>query len=103
MKKWMLFALVALLGWQYMENPAWQSRFSRPAEAPQPSAEEVLPPAQSTAPPSPAPALAFNCDGRKRCSQMTSCEEAKNFLQHCPGMEMDGDHDGVPCEGQWCR
>jgi len=43
------------------------------------------------------------CDGRKRCSQMTSCAEAKSFLQNCPGMEMDGDHDGIPCETQWCR
>lgn len=46
---------------------------------------------------------AFNCDGRKYCSQMTSCAEAKLFLKNCPGMEMDGDHDGVPCEEQWCN
>jgi hypothetical protein len=44
----------------------------------------------------------FNCDGRKHCSQMTSCKEATLFLQNCPGMEMDGNHDGVPCEQQWC-
>jgi hypothetical protein len=44
----------------------------------------------------------FKCDGRTRCSQMTSCTEAKWFLEHCPGVEMDGDHDGVPCEQQWC-
>ncbi|MBK7989381.1 MAG: cold shock domain-containing protein [Comamonadaceae bacterium] len=29
--------------------------------------------------------------------------EATLFLQNCPGMEMDGDHDGVPCEEQWCK
>jgi hypothetical protein len=34
---------------------------------------------------------------------MTSCAEAKNFLQNCPGMKMDGDNDGIPCEAQWCR
>lgn len=45
---------------------------------------------------------AFNCDGRKHCSQMTSCKEAKLFLKNCPGMEMDGNHDGVPCAQQWC-
>lgn len=50
---------------------------------------------------SPEPS-SFNCDGRKRCSQMTSCKEATLFLQNCPGMEMDGNHDGVPCEQQWC-
>lgn len=44
----------------------------------------------------------FQCDGRKYCSQMTSCGEAKKFLQYCPGMEMDGDRDGIPCEQQLC-
>lgn len=45
---------------------------------------------------------AFQCDGRTRCSQMHSCEEANYFLAHCPGVEMDGDGDGVACEQQWC-
>ena len=44
----------------------------------------------------------FKCDGRTYCSQMTSCAEAKYFLDNCPGVKMDGDHDGVPCESQWC-
>jgi cold shock CspA family protein len=48
------------------------------------------------------PAPAFKCDGRTRCPQMRSCEEATFFLQSCPGTEMDGDNDGIPCEGQWC-
>ncbi len=48
------------------------------------------------------PAPTFRCDGRKHCSQMTSCAEAKYFLKHCPGAEMDGDHNGIPCERQWC-
>lgn len=43
------------------------------------------------------------CDGRTHCSQMRSCEEAKYFLQHCPNVEMDGNHDGIPCEMQWCN
>lgn len=51
----------------------------------------------------PAPArAAFRCDGRTRCSQMKSCAEATFFLQNCPGVQMDGDRDGVPCEQQWC-
>lgn len=51
----------------------------------------------------PAPTRpAFNCDGRKHCSQMNSCSEAKRFLENCPGMEMDGDNDGIPCEQQLC-
>ncbi|NTV71689.1 MAG: cold shock domain-containing protein [Azonexaceae bacterium] len=44
----------------------------------------------------------FSCDGRRYCSQMTSCEEATYFLRNCPNTEMDGDGDGVPCESQWC-
>jgi cold shock CspA family protein len=44
----------------------------------------------------------FKCDGRYICSQMTSCREATLFQQNCPGMEMDGNGDGVPCEKQWC-
>lgn len=42
------------------------------------------------------------CDGRTYCSQMTSCEEATYFLRHCPGVKMDGDGNGMPCEKQWC-
>ena len=53
--------------------------------------------------PAPAdPGLPFRCDGRQYCSQMSSCAEAKFFLAHCPGVKMDGDHNGVPCERQWC-
>lgn len=44
----------------------------------------------------------FRCDGRTYCSQMTSCTEAKYFLRNCPGTQMDGNNDGVPCEQQWC-
>lgn len=44
----------------------------------------------------------FTCDGRTHCSQMTSCAEATWFINNCPGTQMDGDHDGVPCEQQWC-
>jgi len=44
----------------------------------------------------------YRCDGRTYCSQMTSCSEAKFFLENCPGTRMDGNHDGVPCERQWC-
>jgi len=44
----------------------------------------------------------YHCDGRTHCSQMTSCSEAKFFLKNCPDTKMDGNHDGVPCEQQWC-
>lgn len=52
----------------------------------------------------PIPATSqFRCEGKTRCPQMTSCEEATFYLQHCPKTEMDGDGDGVPCESQWCN
>lgn len=44
----------------------------------------------------------FRCDGRQHCTQMRSCSEAKYFLANCPGVKMDGDGDGIPCEQQWC-
>ncbi|GAA6138189.1 hypothetical protein NBRC116583_19360 [Arenicella sp. 4NH20-0111] len=43
------------------------------------------------------------CDGRRYCSQMTSCSEAKYYLKHCPNTSMDGNNDGIPCEKQWCK
>ena len=45
----------------------------------------------------------FACDGRQHCSQMTSCAEATYFIQHCPNTKMDGNHDVIPCEKQWCK
>lgn len=45
----------------------------------------------------------FKCEGKKFCTQMTSCEEAKFYLRNCPGVEIDGDGDGIPCEKQWCK
>ncbi len=44
----------------------------------------------------------FSCQGKQYCSEMRSCEEAKYYLSNCPNTKMDGDHDGVPCESQWC-
>lgn len=64
-----------------------------------PSTTSPTPNARAT----PATAPAFQCDGRTHCAQMTSCAEAVYFLQHCPGVQMDGNHDGVPCERQWCH
>lgn len=71
-------------------NAERQKRLRSAAEAP-PRAASAVP----AAPPG-------RCDGRRFCSQMTSCAEAKYFLAHCPGVQMDGDGDGIPCEQQWC-
>lgn len=48
-------------------------------------------------------AQAFRCEGKIHCSQMNSCEEARFYLDSCPGVQIDGDGDGVPCETQWCN
>ena len=77
-----------------------------PARAPAPSGQRMpySSPVVSSpnAAPAPAPVKSFSCDGRKHCSQMTSCAEARFFLSNCPGVKMDGDGDGVPCEDQLC-
>ena len=86
--------LVAGLGW------FGYARYSELAEAPMTATQTVMVPAKTAAPEIKQPA--FQCDGRKRCSQMSSCSEAEQFLNNCPGMEMDGDGDGIPCEQQLC-
>ena len=67
----------------------------------QPLGDKALP--NASAAPVALPPGPYRCDGRIHCSQMTSCSEAKYFLSHCPGVKMDGDNDGIPCEDQWCR
>ena len=71
------------------------------------ASQQDPPPAElsgsSVAPGVEAPHPRWRCDGRTHCSQMTSCAEATWFIQNCPDTEMDGDHDGVPCEQQLCR
>lgn len=61
-----------------------------------------LSPPGELSPPAPTASNRYRCDGRKHCSQMSSCAEAKFFLSNCPGVKMDGDNDGIPCEEQWC-
>jgi endonuclease YncB( thermonuclease family) len=38
------------------------------------------------------------CGSKRYCREMTSCEEAKFYLQQCGRSSLDGDSDGVPCE-----
>jgi hypothetical protein len=99
MKNVILVMLVALAGWYgYAE---YQRRAQTPVldqalEAP------VAPAGNLPAEPISSQGR-FSCDGRIYCSQMTSCAEATYFLRNCPGTKMDGDHDGIPCESQWCK
>ena len=39
----------------------------------------------------------FSCV-KKTCSQVASCAEAFYLLETCGYAELDGDHDGQPCE-----
>jgi cold shock CspA family protein len=46
----------------------------------------------------------FQCRPEKNsCSKMTSCAEALFHQERCGVTNMDGDHDGIPCEQQWCN
>ena len=81
--------VVALLGVGVYSYSRYAARTQRSLEA-------------SPAPASVQSGAQFKCDGRKYCSQMTSCEEATFFLKNCPGTQMDGDGNGIPCEKQWC-
>jgi len=40
----------------------------------------------------------YECQGKTRCHEMTSCDEAMFYLRNCPGVMIDGDGDGIPCE-----
>jgi hypothetical protein len=70
-------------------------KLQQPAEALPAAAMPLSKPVQAMPP-------EFRCDGRTHCSHMTSCEEAFFFIEHCPGTQMDGDGDGIPCERQFC-
>jgi phosphatidylserine/phosphatidylglycerophosphate/cardiolipin synthase-like enzyme len=47
----------------------------------------------------PQPAgTALACVGKTRCTEMSSCEEAKFYLNQCGVRSLDRDGDGVPCK-----
>ena len=49
----------------------------------------------------PAAKLA-RCDSPLRCSAMTTCNAVRGAVARCGMGQLDGDHDGVPCESL-CR
>ena len=74
--------------------PPWEWRKLHPNIAANQSHAAVLPiPIPAT-----APSSGFNCGGKKHCSQMASCEEAKYYLTQCGIKTLDGNGDGIPCE-----
>jgi endonuclease YncB( thermonuclease family) len=40
----------------------------------------------------------FQCGSKRYCREMTTCEEARYYLQNCGLSGLDGDLDGIPCE-----
>ena len=94
MRRLVFLVILGLLGWQGYQY--YQARSGNVAALPERSTPAV--PATLS-----SPVAQYKCDGRIYCSQMTSCEEATYFLRNCPGVKMDGNNDGVPCEQQWCK
>lgn len=101
MKKIFLLVILVTLGWKGYEKYGHElsQTETTPKHALSPEAEvknvfdiDIKSSSRST----------FTCDGRVYCSQMHSCDEAKYFLEHCPNVKIDGNHDGIPCEKQWC-
>jgi endonuclease YncB( thermonuclease family) len=45
-----------------------------------------------------APQGAQACGAKRYCKQMTSCEEARFYLERCGVRALDGNDDGTPCE-----
>ena len=103
MKKLLIVLLVAVLAWQGYARYQARHAVSEAVELLSTVDVPDVPAARPTLPRSEPAASRFSCDGRTYCLQMHSCEEATYFLKHCPGTKMDGNHDGIPCETQWCR
>ena len=95
MKRALIVAALGLIAWFAYTRTVGPSA----AEEPLPAIAEIDDDGELL---STEPGSQFSCDGRTHCSQMTSCEEAEYFLRNCPGVKMDGNNDGEPCESQWC-
>jgi endonuclease YncB( thermonuclease family) len=46
----------------------------------------------------PGPVSGFTCGAKRYCREMSSCEEARFYLERCGLRRLDGDGDGMPCE-----
>ena len=100
MKRLIIAVLLVLAAWQGYEQYQLR-RFARETTMVTADATQIA--ETSSARQEHNQPTSFKCDGRVYCSQMTSCAEAKFFLANCPGVKMDGDNDGIPCERQWCN
>jgi hypothetical protein len=92
MKKFMLLLVIGALAYAAHQRTNQAESGPMPVHEPEPAVMDVE-----------ADTTKFQCDGRTRCREMSSCEEAEFFIANCPGTKMDGDGDGIPCEDQFCR
>ncbi|PKM26242.1 MAG: calcium-binding protein [Gammaproteobacteria bacterium HGW-Gammaproteobacteria-13] len=89
MKKLIIYALIAFVGWNYYQKHMASTHTEAQIEN-----QTYHSPTVSIT----QPTQQFSCDGRQHCSQMRSRTEAEFFLRNCPNTKMDGDNDGIPCE-----
>ncbi len=91
--------VLAILGYIVYLSSSHENRVVMPIES-NSSVPEVSQPIFTR---TEAPQVTYHCTGKKYCSEMTSCAEARFYLKNCSGTEIDGDGDGEPCERQWCN
>ena len=73
-------------------TPPWEWRKQQRQGGTQPVAQNVGRQTQTGTSPN------FSCAGKTTCGQMTSCEEARIYLQQCGLSRLDRDHYDIPCE-----
>ena len=93
---------LAAFGWNHYSAKREMAVVAPPSQEVMgaPSTPKKIPLAERLAPT--ATSVAFKCEGKKYCSEMKSCDEAKFYLRNCPDVKIDGDGDGIPCESQLC-
>ncbi len=73
--------------------PPWDWRKQHPIIMPAQPRAAALPAGTRTT----AISLDHSCGNKKRCSEMSSCTEARHYFTACGIKALDGDGDGVPC------
>jgi endonuclease YncB( thermonuclease family) len=58
---------------------------------------------RSTSPSAKASTSSRRCGYKRFCKEMSSCEEARYYLNTCGVKQLDGDGDGRPCESLCAR
>ncbi len=74
---------------QVSPQAPWQWRKLHPSVKPAP---------QDRARTAPVMLYDMECGRKRRCSQMSSCDEAHFYLTRCGVKPLDGNRDGEPCE-----